>query len=1068
MGQQKNKFTKIIFPIICLVIFACTPLCFALSSKVEKVSAATSDVVEVSISNKDFDSSSSSSLQSSPSGWNKIGQSENMKMGIISVDETDFSNNKNTYGLEIGQNPGRGGTVASDKHILMINAQKNYSIAGFESSSSTSLDANSFYVVAIDTKTTASSFASLYIDGLVDEYDATNSFSEVNFQQWTKNYFFIRTGATKKDVKIQMYLGSKNTPSTSVVFFDNIEFFKTSESSYENLLNQQADANSTRPLATKTYREINLVDDYVDITSKISNANFNNPSVSVLSPISDTAAKFVDVRDNSKYSNLSSNNSFAFSIKNEQKSYSCYELKDIVIPAYGVYAISVDAKIIESISSSNATLKIVESDEIKDDYPSYEPKSAELTISSSTNAVKNDFNTYTFFIKGNGLRETKFSLQVSIGTKDSKATGEIALDDLKFFSMTSKDFDGASGSFQKALELNLSSASPLVSNGHFNNYTVETPIRFDAGNPAFSFPYGVKSWTNEVDPNVSKDDVAFGIINTKSSFYNATEIGTANPQNPDFNIVDPDSHETNANSNNILMFKNLASTYQSASLSSLSLDSSSVYELTFDCKTELNAGALSFSVISDSKTISKFSQINTNGDWKKYKIAIRTNVASSSIGVKFDFGTKEQNAIGFGFVDNVRLVKKTMTDEQFLALENQTNTKIVDFKNGNWKIVSDTQNTFGVWELLTSSSSLCDGAFAGVISAKENAFGVVGENEDNNMLIVSNTEKGTSSITTKNDFHFTKDKFYKISLNILTQRIETLTSEDGAELTFGASLKLSGFDTTLKNIVTNGEFKTYTFLLKATEDGDQGLTLTVSSPTSQTLGTAIVDNLVVTELDQAEYDEAVALKESKNQTNVAVVETQSTTDSDDNTDDSQDSNTLSNKEIWLLVPSIIFGVAVIGAILAFTLRHIKIKKFEKATQATYNRKSSLEREKAKIEAKKNIDKQIAEQVELQKIVENELSSLEENYQKDLQEFRSRGNSKSNKMEKEFKAYMNEKSKLDATLNSIKEKIKQLENPELLVLEEKKIYLKYQKEQERVDRHIKRETKKLNKEKKKQK
>lgn len=1067
MGQQKNKFTKIIFPIICLVIFACTPLCFALSSKVEKVSAATSDVVEVSISNKDFDSSSSSSLQSSPSGWNKIGQSENMKMGIISVDETDFSNNKNTYGLEIGQNPGRGGTVASDKHILMINAQKNYSIAGFESSSSTSLDANSFYVVAINTKTTASSFASLYIDGLVDEYDATNSFSEVNFQQWTKNYFFIRTGATKKDVNIQMYLGSKNTPSTSVVFFDNIEFFKTSESSYENLLNQQAEANSTRPLATKTYREINLVDDYVDITSKISNANFNNPSVSVLSPISDTAAKFVDVRDNSKYSNLSSNNSFAFSIKNEQKSYSCYELKDIVIPAYGVYAISVDAKIIESISSSNATLKIVESDEIKDDYPSYEPKSAELTISSSTNAVKNDFNSYTFFIKGNGLKETKFSLQVSIGTKDSKATGEIALDDLKFFSMTSKDFDGASGSFQKALELNLSSASPLVSNGHFNNYTVETPVRFDAGNPVFSFPYGVKSWTNEVDPNVSKDDVAFGIINTKSSFYNATEIGTANPQNPDFNIVDPDSHETNANSNNILMFKNLASTYQSASLSSLSLDSSSVYELTFDCKTELNAGALSFSVISDSKTISKFSQINTNGDWKKYKIAIRTNVASSSIGVKFDFGTKEQNAIGFGFVDNVRLVKKTMTDEQFLALENQTNTKIVDFKNGNWKIVSDTQNTFGVWELLTSSSSLCDGAFAGVISAKENAFGVVGKNEDNNMLIVSNTEKGTSSITTKNDFHFTSGKYYKISLNILTQRMETLTSEDG-ELTYGASLKLSGFDTTLKNIVTNGEFKTYTFLLKATEDGDQGLTLTVSSPTSQTLGTAIVDNLVVTELDQAEYDEAVALKESKNQTNVAVVETQSTTDSDDNTDDSQDSNTLSNKEIWLLVPSIIFGVAVIGAILAFTLRHIKIKKFEKATQATYNRKSSLEREKAKIEAKKNIDKQIAEQVELQKIVENELSSLEENYQKDLQEFRSRGNSKSNKMEKEFKAYMNEKSKLDATLNSIKEKIKQLENPELLVLEEKKIYLKYQKEQERVDRHIKRETKKLNKEKKKHK
>ena len=113
MGQQKNKFTKIFFPIICLVIFACTPLCFALSSKVQNVFAETSDIVEVSISNKDFDSSSSSSLQSSPSGWNKIETSDGVKSGIISVDETDFSNNKNTYGLEIGQNPGRGGQATN-------------------------------------------------------------------------------------------------------------------------------------------------------------------------------------------------------------------------------------------------------------------------------------------------------------------------------------------------------------------------------------------------------------------------------------------------------------------------------------------------------------------------------------------------------------------------------------------------------------------------------------------------------------------------------------------------------------------------------------------------------------------------------------------------------------------------------------------------------------------------------------------------------------------------------------------------------------------------------------------
>lgn len=1036
-----------------MLVFACMPLCTSLWSKVQ-VYAAT-DIENVSISNSDFDSSSSSSLQTSPSGWTAIGQSDNIKKGVISVDETDFSNNKSSYGLETNQNPGRGGTVSSDKHVLMINAKNNYAQSGFESNSASTLDANSFYVVAINTKT-SSSFASIYVDGLVENNDSSNCYNEIVFPQWTKLYFFIQTGSVSKDAKIQLYLGSKSTPSTSVVFFDNIEFFKTSEKSFNNLLAQQVAENASRADSEKTYREINLNADVVDITNKITaNQNFNNSSISVFSPVSEAVAKFVDVSENPKYSNLSSNNNFAFSIKNEQKSYSCYEIKDIVIPAYGVYALSIDAKIIESLSSSNATLKLVESDDIKDEYSSYEPKSVELNISSNTNATKNDFNTYTFFVKGNGLVDTKLSLQVSLGTSEEKATGEIALDDIKFVSTTSKEMDAASGNFQKTLELNLASSSPLISNGHFNDYTVEKAVEFVDGKPNYSFPFGVKSWTNDVDANVNKNDVAFGIINTKSTLFNSS-TGTANPLNPGLNIDE---------SNNMLMFKNEASTHQSASLSSISLEASSVYEFTFDVNTELNAGAMSFSVLSDGKAISSFSSISTNGAWKNYKVAIRTNSASIEIGVKFDFGTEKQNAMGFGFVDNVRLVKKTLTEEQFLALANVTNTKIVDFEKGNWNIVGDTQNAFGVWELVTASTTLADNAFAGVVAGKDNAFGVTSANEKN-MLVVSNPEQGTSSITTKNDFHFASGKFYKVSINILTQRVVALEQNDDEEkIPFGASIKLSGFDAKLENIVTDGEFKTFVFLVKATEDSDQGLTLTLSSPTSTTLGTVIADNLVVEELEESLFNEAVEQKNSKNQTNVALAQTES--EDDETSDDEQETadSGLTSKEIWLLVPSIIFGVAIIVAILAFTLRHIKVKKFEKATQATYNRKSSLEREKAKIEAKKNIDKQIAEQVELKNIVENELKSLEENYQKDLQEFRASG-STSNKMEKEFKSYMNEKSKLDATLSSINEKIKQLENPELLVLEEKKIFLKYQKEQERVERHIKKQTKKLEKDKKK--
>ncbi len=1065
MGQNKNKI-KTILSGACALCFACMPLSLAVSSKhIDTAFAATaSDISNITISNNNFDSSSTSSLQSSPTGWSKIGKTTNAKMGIITTEEENFSNNRSNYGLEVGQNPGKSGTTSSDNHVLMINAQSSYTNAGYESSTASTLKANSYFIASVNVKTTSSSFASVYLDGLVEEPDEDTSFEEVNFQQWTNLFFFVKTGATSKETKLQMWLGSKENTSTSAVFFDNIDFFETSESTYMSLLNNKIQENSTVSDDLKTYRQIDLTGDYVDITSQIPNANFENPAVDVFTPVYETSAGFVNTKQNQKYSNLSDNNEFAFYIKNETKTKSCYEVKDIVIPAYGIYELSIDAKVITPLQGGSAKLKIVENDEIKDTYSSYNPTTAEININATTNVVKNDFNTYTFFIKGNGLSSTKINLQIELGNDEAEISGEIALDNITFRSIDSEVLSKSSGDTKKTVELNLSSSSPMITNGHFNNYDVTSPVRFDTfGNPIFNFPYTVKSWTHSVDPNCNEDNYSFGIINTKQEYFN-TSIGTANPQNPNYNIVDPDTLTQNSNSNNMLMFKNNSSTYQSATSTEFSLSSSKIYKLSFDCKTQVDVGNLGFELISGGKTISSFDEIQTNGEWKHYTVAIRTGATTQPLTAKFNFGTKQQNAIGFGFIDNVRLVETTLSEQAFLDLKNEQNTRIVDFDKGAWNITSPSSNEFGVFDLLTATSTLAEGAFAGVINGTINAFEVTSsKTENNNMLIVANTQNGTSSITTSNDINLEADKYYKISADVLTQRITDINNKD---LEYGASLKIGEFETVFNKIITNGEFKTYSFVIKATEAGNYGLTLSMLSPTHDTLGTVIADNLVVNELTSVEYDEFVANKDSDSLTKV-VETTQTSTDDEDTTEDTANPGLTSN-EIWLLVPSVIFGVTIIVAIIMFALRRIKIKKFEKLTESSYNRTSTLDREKARIEAKKNIDKQIAEQKELQTIVETELKDLEEKYQKDLHEFRSSNSNKSGKMEKEFKSYMSEKSKLDATLNSIKDKIKNLENPELLVMEEKRIYLKAQKEKERVKRHVKKETKKINKSKKNQK
>ena len=101
-------------------------------------------VTEVSLTNSNFNSSTTNSINTSPSGWSKILDNANTTSGVINVGANFESYKNSSFHLSVNPN-----AKSSDNQILMINSKRNSDATndtreGFESNTLT-LETNSFY-----------------------------------------------------------------------------------------------------------------------------------------------------------------------------------------------------------------------------------------------------------------------------------------------------------------------------------------------------------------------------------------------------------------------------------------------------------------------------------------------------------------------------------------------------------------------------------------------------------------------------------------------------------------------------------------------------------------------------------------------------------------------------------------------------------------------------------------------------------------------------------------------------------------------------------------------------------
>ena len=1009
----------------------------------------------IELTNGDFNSSpNSSTLDSNPTGWSLIKTTSTVKSGIINVNDSKFKSNYSSYFLYADENPEKMNVNYDDK-VLMINARTSSTgselpaVQGYKSKS-IELKPYSFYTFSILSKTINNAKASIYLTGL-DEEIQNVSFESYEATEWTEYEIFLSTGTNEETVNLELWLGKKeNTTSSGAVFFDNITIERHTQSNYQtNLKNASLSTESSTYVYSEAVININYVDNInSELTYENANLDFEKGTLTNWEitnnefPENAIADVFNVNQDFELGSDNTANNNYALMLSTENSGFFGYKSPKIDMPMHAIYKISVNAKVNNLTGSAYIILKenndVNEFYDSENPYTEYTPIEKEIVIASNeTDEFKNNYTTYSFYIYGNSLYPTSFNLELWLGQSDDLTKGTVVFDTIRIETISAEDYNNASSStYNSKFELTSFESELSFTNGAFNQLDNQSAI--------LEYPIHVSNWTVETEQENSS---VWGIINTYNKLYDQIKDeylgGRANPENPKYQGVTIPTTDTN----NILMMWNKGESYQSLISPSFTVSANSYYKLTFSYKTISDdiddENILNVYVLADDNTVlyEKLG-INSNNvadkNWSTFEIIFRTSQASKNLKIKLELGTQENTISGIAYFDNFELNTTNFTDDEYEALI--YNSNIVDFTNAGFNLKSSTEE-YGVYTPLTYTGTLENGsnqssgdpvAFGGIVDSENNLLSVT-PNEQNSSIIKNVMYLKTNGIATysmkANDaISLTKDSYYKF-----TVYVKTTLPENNGDNEYGAKFSLEGIDGAIIDEITNNVYTQYTIYVKALKDLDVNVKFAISSDSISNTGSAVFDSFMYETITEEIYN-----TQKQNPINTALfVETE--TEDDTTEDDTTDTPSNNQVMIWYLIPSILFAIALILALVAYAMKKVKIKKPDSKKKGNYDREQTLYRDAIKKEAEDRRNAYIKELKQNLKEIEEEIQTLEiENKERIANQRKEHGKNITKEDEKAFKLYANKHTKLLNKVDNIKAEIENANSPEFLIKEIKKI------------------------------
>lgn len=904
--QSLNKKAKFLLFSILLVLAAVFCL-INLNVKIGSVNAAYSgfETIENAFSNSKFDSNTSSTYPFNPSGYDassqpKDDEGDNIN-GVINLKDKEF---KDLY---------KNFDPAEDKQfVLMIKSAAEYT-----TSSAYTLSASSHYEISVMVYTDKDdAVASVFLYDANAKENSSKILCSINdissYKNWQEYKFYVSTSEFSS-LSIKLGLAGNGR---SVALFDNLTVKKLSESSLNNLKNEN-------------YVNKRLEDEKYLVNKENNVLSANNR---LLTLFGNGVAKYSYYLTPQEDKELTDGkNTTALVIEHSEKQFSNFKTDEdyLKFEQNNLYKISIIAKALNLDGSAN--FKLVETGFI-------DGEAKTQTVSLSTSAGENSMNGYSkynFFVKAPSDKDVQFKLELAFGSEDAGASGKIYVSSINVYKVDYKTFNEGSNK----IEYTATDGENMLTNGEFNSLQVEDALK--------PYPATATSWTVKTGDSTSKQ--VYGIVNTSNAHFQKmiSDNGLSSLTRPD------------ASNNNVLMMYNANSnslTYISPTKSLTAGAEYNGFYFNIYPVTPVNV-SLVYKNNDDYVTLGS-KTYNPNGKWIDGGIFLTTPYQNLEVALQF---TLETEGWGACFVDNVKF-DNTATQETFnknngidlsnlLAVDNLNE---YDFSKsaffvGNGELVG---NNAGVVNLdnpnLTSIVPIYDEQELQMLKSFD------GENK--NVLTISANEKTFYTFNSKIGFSLTANSYYKFSVDVFTRNIT-----EGK----GAYIALSAFEDAFKEIKTNG-WARYTFYIKPDTSADKTtISLGLGNADEACAGTVFFGNIQFEPLKDVINDDdfnAVA----KPSATTLIVNKVKTETNDDTDNETTANNSGSNVNWWALIPSLLFGVVIIVCVVGVMLKKVKWRRPSKKVKNAYDRnktvsvqyytrKATTEREAKARELQKEID-----------------------------------------------------------------------------------------------------------------
>ena len=961
-------------------------------------------VKTINLTNSNFEGDSYGSFpDSSFSGFEEdssLSSDENpsVEAGIISLDNDKYSNK-----FANAKNEG-------NKHVLMIESEYN-AVYGYKTKSNNliSIKPNSYYMITTDVYTeTNANIASLY---LFNGEDTFASITGINsYQNWQTYTFMVSTNdLTEASLSLGMYIEGKG-----VVLFDNISAFELSAQQYAYKLQTLKDTNvpyvvkdaQNNVIAkyTITNNGFTKLSDGFNIEFAANNTIKNNSTISVTGflPNKDTA----EYTTSSIVTNTDGSNNSALLIENKKETYVEYSTEDnfITFEQNQIYKVSVNIKT-ENLKG-NANLQLVRTNAEDNDKSAKDSSVIKITTNTAEDGnITNDYKTYSFYILSDPTQATSYKLVFGLGDEETLSTGKLYVNTLTISNVDYNTYNKASSDNKLDLAsyyaYSNTDSIPMLNNGEFDSIQILDVFSYKPSTPT--------DWSVTLGNGTQH----YGVINTSNSHFAKLEsLNTSNLVNP--------YGEANINNNVLMMYNENSDTLSYKSVTK-SLDANTYHNFKIAVNTQHAKAIVSLVTTLNDKEVELASKTIQTDLTSFEDVSLYIHTANQKLDVALKI-TLVSEGYGYVYADNARFdYLLAPTESEFNNVVNSTFIEKVDLAKKELSYFVAEENNSSV---ISKVIELSNDADVNNFAVNKEAFTSISTDE---ILVIRATNDTFYKLTSKLGYDLKANNYYKISVDVYTQFIDSTDTEvDANEI--GASINLSGLDSNFTAIKSDNCWTTYTFYFTATSSKTMYLEFSLGDETNLAKGDAFFANIVFADVTETLGEDGFnSLTESETIKVVKPEETKTEDEPKDEETEETEDEPLSVSTILYFASGIITAVAIVIALVGLAVRKIKFKKPIKKSKNSYDRnktvskqiysrKATTERENKLIELKKDLDKVTEERAKFEEEYKANLSKLRE------LKIKRASSSEISKFEKEMKKNQKLSASLGTTVNRIQAEI----------------------------------------------